>query len=142
MRKIGPILVAQCIDMKRIILLVILTSFGMLASAQSKARSFTLNGRILGPDTLAKKVFLQYRSEQGWKMDSSVVKDGLFSFTGKIQEPTMARFMARRNAEAIFLMPGLQRIRLNSDGKGLRVFGSEAHRAYRKLKKQIGRAHV
>ncbi|MFM7672221.1 MAG: redoxin domain-containing protein [Bacteroidota bacterium] len=106
------------------------------AAAQTKPRSFTLNGRFQGPDTLAKKVYIQYRGEQGWKMDSSVVTAGLFSFTGKIKEPTLARLMTRNVTENIFLMPGTQRIRMNSQGKDLRVYGSEAHRAYRKLKKK------
>ena len=114
-------------NMKRFVFLGFLLSIGMLATAQSKARNFTLYGRIVGPDTLAKKVYLQYRGEQGWKMDSAVVKAGTFSFTGKIQEPTMARFMARKTPESVFLMPGTQRIRLNSDGKCFR---------------EIGRAHV
>ena len=105
-------------------------------AGQAPSRTFRLNGQFRGPDTLAKKVFIQYRGAQGWKMDSSIVTAGAFSFTGKIKEPTLVRFMARNVTESIFLMPGTQRIRLNSDGKGLRVFGSEAHRAYRKLKKQ------
>ncbi len=117
-------------------LLVFSLIVSQLAWGQAKPRPFTLNGQIVGPDTLAKKVYIQYRGQQGWKRDSALVKGGAFQFTGKIMEPTMARLMVRNVNEMVFLKPGAQRIRMKSDGKGFRVFGSEAHRAYRKLKKR------
>lgn len=113
------------------------------AMAQTKARPFTLNGQLTGPDTFISKVMIQYRGELSWKMDSAVVRDGVFSLTGKIAEPTMARLMltpkgagAKNIVESVFLMPGTQRVRMRSNGKDLRVFGSAAHRAYLKLKKK------
>lgn len=135
MREIGPILGLQN-DQNMRILFPMLLLISMTASGQSMSRVFRLNGQFRGPDTLAKKVYIQYRGEQGWKMDSSQVTNGAFSFTGKIKEPTFARFMTRNVTENVFLMPGTQRIRMRSDGKDFRVFGSEADRAYRKLKKR------
>ncbi len=135
MREIGPILGTQNDPIMRFLLpLVLLIS--MNVAAQTTSRVFRLNGQFRGPDTLSKKVYLQYRGDQGWKMDSTQVSNGVFSFTGKIKEPTMARFMTRGVTENVFLMPGTQRVRMNSDGRIFQVFGSEAHRAYKKLKKR------
>lgn len=122
---------------------VSLLFLSLSAMAQTKARPFTLNGQLTGPDTFISKVMIQYRGEQGWKMDSAVVRDGVFTLTGKIAEPTLARLMltpqgagAKNIVESVFLMPGTQRVRVRSNGKDLRVFGSAAHRAYLKLKKK------
>ena len=74
-------------------------------------------------------------------MDGATVRDGLFSFTGKVAEPTMARLMmrpkradAKNIIESVFLMPGTQRVRMQSTGQNMRVFGSDAPRSDRKLK--------
>ena len=136
------ILGVQSINMNRFLSLAfLLVTTGVLA--QSKTRPFTLNGQVRGADTFISKILIQYRGEQGWKMDSATVKNGVFAFTGKIAEPTMARLMIRPKTagakniiESVFLMPGTQRVQLKSNGKDFRVFGSEAHRAYRKLKKK------
>lgn len=118
------------------LLLPLILLMSIQVTGQTSSRMFRLNGQFRGPDTLAKKVYLQYRGESGWKMDSTQVTNGVFSFAGKIKEPTLARFMARGVTETVFLMPGTQRIRLNADGSGIQVFSSDAHRAYKKLKKQ------
>lgn len=136
------ILVAQFNYMPRFLTCCLLF-LAATASAQTQSRPFTLNGQLRGPDTFIGKILIQYRGEQGWKMDSATVRDGLFSFTGKVAEPTMARLMmrpkradAKNIIESVFLMPGTQRVRMQSNGKNMRVFGSDAHRAYRKLKKK------
>lgn len=136
------ILVAQFNYMPRFLTCCLLF-LAAAASAQTQSRPFALNGQLRGPDTFIGKILIQYRGEQGWKMDSATVRDGLFSFTGKVAEPTMARLMmrpkradAKNIIESVFLMPGTQRVRMQSNGKNMRVFGSDAHRAYRKLKKK------
>jgi len=115
----------------------------MLLLAQSSSRSFVLEGQLVGSDPYPSKIQIQYRGAQGWKMDSANVVSGQFRLEGKIVEPTLARLLIRattpgtkNSTKEIFLMPGKQRVRLSADVKRFQVTGSEAHRAYEKLKKQ------
>lgn len=139
---VRAILNVQFTHMTRFLSLCLL-GCSIAASAQSKTRPFTLNGEVRGADTFISKILIQYRGEQGWKLDSVSVRDGLFTLSGKIAEPTLARLVIRPKAagvknivESVFLMPGTQRVRMQSNGKNLNVFRSAADRAYRKLKKQ------
>jgi peroxiredoxin len=142
MRKIGPILANQSVPMIRIFLVPLLF-LTIALRAQTKPRSFTLNGTVKGPDTLIEKVLIQYRGATGWKMDSAWVRGGVFELSGSMAEPTLARLVIRTKRatagslfESIFLMPGTQQVRIGSDGKTIRVSGSAADRAYRKLKRR------
>lgn len=76
-------------------------------------------------------------------MDSMVVEGGQFRLEGNIVEPTLARLMIRSTTpgtknlmKEIFLMPGRQRVSMTADAKRFQVRGSEAHRAFEKLKKK------
>jgi len=136
------ILGIQSINMTRFLPLFFLM-LATTVSAQTKSKPFVLNGQLRGPDTVFSKMLIQYRGEQGWKMDSVSIQDGSFRFQGRIAEPTLARLImkpkkadSKNIMEPVFLMPGTQRVRMRSNGKDLRVFGSEAHRAYQKLKKR------
>ncbi|MBM3432288.1 MAG: AhpC/TSA family protein [Bacteroidetes bacterium] len=111
--------------------------------AQTSSRAFVIEGKLIGFDPLSQKIQFQYRGAQGWKMDSVVVEGGQFRLEGNIVEPTLARLMIRSTTpgtknlmKEIFLMPGRQRVSMTADAKRFQVRGSEAHRAFEKLKKK------
>ncbi len=115
----------------------------ILLLAQTSSRSFVLEGQLVGSEPYPSKIQLQYRGAQGWKMDSANVVSGQFRLEGKMAEPTLARLLIRATTpgaknitQEIFLMPGMQRVRLSADAKRFQVRGSEAHRAFEKLKKK------
>jgi thiol-disulfide isomerase/thioredoxin len=97
------------------IFLLILLSFQYLYSQPVKDH-FILNGKIMGVDN--RTIYLSYYDEdsQTGKSDSSFIRNGLFSFSGKLKQPAVA-FIALKKGEAfalnatnIFLEPGKMNI--------------------------------
>src|ERR1700755_3071942 len=76
--------------MKNLVLVIGL--FPLFALGQEAAKDFTLNGKIQGmPDSLKVDwVFIQYRVDGDYKVDSVQPNNGVYAFTGKIEEPTLA----------------------------------------------------
>ena len=111
-----------------------------VVAAQNKPRPFTVTGRVRGTDTALAKLYLQYRTQEGWKLDSTEIKDKQFSFQSMIAEPTLASLQAKNKSTgvksmvaAIFLERGQIRIELPADLKSIKVRNSASHNAYRQL---------
>jgi thiol-disulfide isomerase/thioredoxin len=74
--------------MKHIVVLLILkTSLALTLNAQN-ANTFTLTGSVLQKP--AGKLYLRYATRNKIVTDSSVIKNGKFSFSGWLSEPTIA----------------------------------------------------
>ena len=132
--------------MKRILLL-----FGLLpllATAQDKSQSFKISGKsknlALKPDW----AFLQYRTNGEWKIDSTQIKDGKYSFSGKVPEPVAGRIRVKyvpdasgkrmptvsaRDIAVVFLQPGKIKVTHTDSFSNVQVKGSAAHNEYVKL---------
>ncbi|MEJ7828202.1 MAG: TlpA disulfide reductase family protein [Segetibacter sp.] len=62
-------------------------------SQQEKA--FVINGNLNGKFEPVQKVYLSYRANGATVIDSSQLKDGKYSFAGKVVEPVRAQLLAR-----------------------------------------------
>ncbi|MEO7394949.1 MAG: DUF4369 domain-containing protein [Chitinophagaceae bacterium] len=96
---------------------MILLSFQYLYSQPTKDH-FILNGKIIGIDN--RVIYLSYYDEylQSGKTDISFIRNGLFSFSGKLKQLTVAFIKLNKreaiglNATDIFLEPGKMNIDL------------------------------
>ena len=99
------------------IFLLLLFSFQHLYSQPAKKDHFILNGKIAGIDNGV--IYLSYYDEelQSGKSDSSFIRNGLFSFSGKLKQQTVAFIKLNKreafglNATNIFLEP----VKMNID---------------------------
>jgi thiol-disulfide isomerase/thioredoxin len=94
------------------------------------AKSFTLQGEIIGQDT--GKIVLLYGFFTEYHADTAIVVDGNFSFTGTVKEPTIAYIHLdgdHFNRNDIYLEPGVMNITLNKDNfKDFRLVGSKSQK--------------
>ncbi|MFL5789792.1 MAG: redoxin domain-containing protein [Flavisolibacter sp.] len=130
--------------MKKFLIAVLLMP--LFSMAQTKTKSFTLNGNIK-LSTTVDKVFLRYRVGEDIILDSSGVQGNEFSFSGQIPEPTYAILMfnykkqpgqiKNQDREDIFLVPGKIKFTAKDSVSNNTVSGSEAHTEFLKLKKEI-----
>ena len=72
--------------MKRLLLIIICLILTLTALSKG---SFTIKGTVKGEDKIT-KVYLYYQQRDNHIMDSCTVKNGNFSFEGKIEYPVMA----------------------------------------------------
>lgn len=64
---------------------LVLISVCALSKSFAQDKKFTVSGDIKGLDTKAMRIFIDDKKEkQGWRMDSILVTDGKFSYTGEI----------------------------------------------------------
>src|SRR5256885_7114383 len=125
--------------MKKFLIAVLLMP--LFSMAQTKTKSFTLNGNIK-LSTTVDKVFLRYRVGEDIILDSSGVQGNEFSFSGQIPEPTYAILMfnykkqpgqiKNQDREDIFLVPGRIKFTAKDSVSNNTVSGSEAHTEYLK----------
>lgn len=129
---------------KKLLYLAVLVA-SLQASAQQK---YNVKGQIKNIKDQVTRVYLMYRSGDQGIMDSVDVKDGAYSFSGTIQEPTLARVRAaypdsangkkraivnKRDFAVVFLEPSNITV-INTDSFGnATVKGSKAHDAYLEL---------
>ena len=113
------------------------------ALAQTSSKPFSISGEL----KLQKQVdwvYLRYFSGEEMKMDSAQPKNGLFQFSGKIAEPTIASLAVKyapQNAEEragregiqLFLEPSAMKFFAKDSLKANSVTGSSAHLDYMKL---------
>lgn len=72
---------------------IITLAFAFLTcSLAAQQISYNIDGKIGNVNT-QKKVYLQYRIDNKIVTDSSMIKNGIFSFRGKIEEPLEARLI-------------------------------------------------
>lgn len=109
---------------------------GCLAQSTGK---FVLNARL--PANSTGMAYLSYRNEAGLdQQDSSMVKEGRFSFSGKIAHPTFARLFFDRTEREIFLEPSVITVVADSSDPGrARITGSITQTEYEKLDRAVSK---
>lgn len=81
--------------MKNIFLLAYMLP--IITYAQEKP--FSIKGKISKIEKPAEMVFIQYNINGDWKTDSCLVKDGKYSFAGKVNEPMTVRLRVKYENE-------------------------------------------
>lgn len=128
--------------------LLILLALPFCALAQDKAKTFKLSGKTKNLANQADWVYLQFRSDGEWKMDSAQVKKGKYMFTGKVEEPTQGRLRVKyidgiegekvklvssRDMTSVFLESGKIKVTSVDSFSNVKVKGSDAHNEFSKL---------
>ncbi len=66
-----------------------------IAAFSQQEKPFTIMGSIKGKYEPVQKVYLSYRTSGSTVIDSSILKDGKYNFSGKVAEPVRAQLLAR-----------------------------------------------
>ncbi len=66
-----------------------------IAAFSQQEKPFVITGSIKGKYQPVQKVYLSYRSNGTTVIDSSLLKEGKYNFTGKVAEPVRAQLLAR-----------------------------------------------
>lgn len=127
--------------MKKLILGLIIPGIAFNALAQKVQEKFTLNGKLAGKKEGS--LYLRYSDKDDKDiLDSSLIRNGNFSFYGSITEPTIAGFTLNddknieHNTATIWLEPVVMnmKVRLNEFKEAI-ITGSTTHEEYAKLEK-------
>ena len=114
-------------------LFVIIAPWIFLSGTMSQTnRSYTISGLVSGYTN--GKIYLSYGEGKTIRKDSSIVKNGAFSFKGSIKEPMLAYLKiagARQGQTSFFLQPGHIIIKGHKDSFQMAVVtGSETQDAW------------
>ncbi|MFT3825591.1 MAG: TlpA disulfide reductase family protein [Chitinophagaceae bacterium] len=116
--------------------------------AMAQEKPFTIQGDVSKVPYSVSKVYLSYRVSGDSKVDSVVVKDGKYSFAGKLTEPVSARvylltdtvvrgknysISLAKNTKTIFIEPATIKIKHVDSFSNISVSGSKSFTAYQKL---------
>lgn len=128
------------LPIKRTWLFCIVTVLLVQAHAQQPAGRFVLNGKYTG---LAGDVlYLNYTNAQNERIkDSCLIKEGAFSFTGSIAEPTLAWLQLKQastaNGAQLFLEPAVMHLSIDGNNmKQAKLTGSATQKDWELLNKQ------
>jgi thiol-disulfide isomerase/thioredoxin len=124
----------------RITFLLILISLILsnCTSSKKEAKSYTLQGKIIGQDTGI--IVIQYGLLSTYHKDIAKISNGIFTFNGMIEEPTRAWINAgdELNSTEIYLEPGLMSATLTKDKyKDINLTGSKSQEELNKLNKLL-----
>jgi peroxiredoxin len=122
----------------------------MLVSAQLFAQlKFTINGNVAGLKDTVDKVFINYRLNDDWKQDSIAIADKKYSFSGTIDEASIAYIRAsykravpqrvnqKRDVTSIFL-EGTTMSAVHTDSfSNVKVKGSKSNDEYVMLNEKM-----
>ena len=112
---------------------------------------FRLSGETSGIPGIS-KVYLSYVQLGDRKLDSSLVKNGYYSFSGVVEEPVLANLRAvylpdssgkipasnyKRDLAPVFLQPASIKVTNTDSFSNVSVKGSVAHDAYKQLKQEL-----
>jgi len=134
--------------MKRSILAAALLVPAVLFAQDKKAgKPFTIQGTVTHEQKPA-KVFLRMRKGGENVIDSALVKDGKFTFSGNLEEPTLASLMMveqeaaktvsmKRDMLAVYLDKGTITVTTQDSISKATVTGSPANDAYLALNNQL-----
>lgn len=133
--------------MKHIVVLLILkTSLALTLNAQN-ANTFTLTGSVLQKP--AGKLYLRYATRNKIVTDSSVIKNGKFSFSGWLSEPTIAELfdnieMAgpkyKNYCSDFYIESAKMNIFLSNNAfSKAKLVGSKSNNKYQALTRDLGR---
>jgi peroxiredoxin len=91
-----------------------LTLITTITSCSKKDIGFTINGTISGLDTGT--VYLENTDEKGNKkiMDSAQIKDGIFTFKGKVEEPLLYTVKLKGQDYGVFLLLDNETIKIEA----------------------------
>jgi peroxiredoxin len=134
--------------MKKLFFFLLMVPF--ISQAQNEAgKSFKLRGKVGKLAYEPEWVFISYKVGNDYKNDSAKLVNGKFSFTGKIQEPQLARIRVKykstdgkvipnnykRDMTSVFLEPGKVKLMSVDSFSNVTVKGSDAHNEFVKLQK-------
>ncbi len=135
--------------MKKIIILA--AFMPLLAMAQKDGKHFKLYGKTQNLKYTVEWVYLQYRINGEWKLDSIQPENGRYLFMGTISEPVQGRIrvkyaetadgkkmnlVSKRDMAVVFLEPGKIKTVSIDSFSNIKVKGSTAHAEYVKLVEQ------
>ncbi len=124
---------------------------GLLLAAQSNAQQFTIKGDASKAGETIEWVYLTYAVNGERKMDSVLVKDGQYNFSGQLQggatmsslrakypagSESSKRRLMQRDFATVFLQPGDITVTNVDSFSNVTVKGSKAHDEYVKLSEQ------
>jgi thiol-disulfide isomerase/thioredoxin len=120
---------------------ILLIALCFVATAATAQKPFTIDGKIQGKKS--GYIYLSYQNENGRRMDSSLIKNGQFSFKGKLNGPAQATLMMDRNGRSydkyaqLFLTPGNMKLSVPYENfsDGIILKGSSVHDEWEQLKK-------
>jgi peroxiredoxin len=129
---------------------IFLAALVLISSQLSAQQKFTLEGNTakLKNDTL-NKVFINYRVGGEWKNDSAVVTGNTYTFSGQIEEPSLAylrvtykravpqKINQKRDVVAVYLMPAKVVVNHVDSFSNVKVKGSKAHESYTALNNKM-----
>ncbi|NCI45856.1 TlpA disulfide reductase family protein [Sediminibacterium soli] len=122
--------------------------FSALTAAAQEPKNFSIKGTIGSSRLPVEKVLLSYRSGEQFVRDSVLPKDGRYSFTGNIQEPTQATLYVKYAPDAkgepvkpsrsrdyvfFFMMPSPMDLSSVDSFANATVTGSSANDDFQKL---------
>ncbi|MDR2272973.1 MAG: AhpC/TSA family protein [Sphingobacterium sp.] len=120
--------------MKRLVLYSLAAFLSLPGFAQERTVSdFTINGKITGKET--GYIYLSYPVAEGFKTDSVLIRNGIFVFKGRLEEPVMVSIAASSNIRRIddpnianvFIEPGTMAMTVHYDAfKKVILKGSES----------------
>ena len=130
---------------------VLFVAIGILSAVCVKSQQFTIKGDLSKVKDSVEGVYLMYVEDGNRKIDSAQVKDGKYSFTGKVSVPTMAnlvpkfaasspaglRALLRTDVAAFFLENSVITISNIDSFRNVTVKGSKANDEFTKLKMQM-----
>lgn len=121
----------------RLLLFVIMLSFGYSGAFSQKAFPFSLKGKFKS-DTIEGKIYLMYEINGKGNIDSSFIKKGMFSFSGNILHPDFAILAFNKAQSNLFLSPGQMTILCKDpELKEIEITGSKADLEYREIDKSV-----
>lgn len=135
--------------MKTFIIAIVMFPLAVLAQ-ENTAKDFKLTGRMERLAYQPEWVYLQYRTNGEWKTDSVQPENGSYRFTGKLDEPSLARIRVKykdengapvsmnnkRDVATLYLEPGKIKVSSIDSFSNVSVKGSSAHTEYRKLQEK------
>jgi thiol-disulfide isomerase/thioredoxin len=123
----------------------IIFSLSLNAQIETPKLKFTLNGKLSGTQT--GQVYLKYFDNVGNSItDTCKLKNGTFSFTGFIKDPTKATLtginktqsIVEGNSLMLFLEPGIMNIALVENKYHLaKITGSQTQKEFEQLNKKL-----
>ncbi|HUR10606.1 MAG TPA: TlpA disulfide reductase family protein [Flavitalea sp.] len=133
--------------MKSIFLLVLGISGMVVVTAQNVEKPFRLKGTVSGMKEPVARVYLTYALNGERKLDTAIIKNGGYEFSGQLSEPTLARIRAiypeidgkntpinaKKDIAVVFLQPGNITITHTDSFSHSIVKGSASHDAYLSL---------
>ena len=105
-------------------------------AASPAGNGFTVTGYLKG--LKAPYVYLQWSVGDSVHKDSTIVKDGRFRFSGKVNEPVLAFFLTKTEYTRFFLENKAIQLHGNADSiDQLRITGSATQRTYDSLQEFV-----